>query len=361
MLHRLRQAGLLALLAASLIISLNAGLQLARNPLVRPLVERSAAELQAATDAALARSATEAHIAGLLSGHLAQDPRNWLALDALLAVAAERGLPLHPTLITRIETARAEDTGLLTRITDCATCAWDIGQCSLSQALICNAPITFTTLGDGLCLTREGVNYFSGAEVDRFNTTLCAVGLGAAVVTLASAGTATPLTLPVKEGASVLRLGREMKLLSPRLTGWLTRSADDAIDWNALRAEGAFGDLRRAIKPGALDGIETLAVHLLRLERATGPTEALHLLRYVDTPEDAARLARTAEALGPKTLGRIEVLGKTRLFRLGLRLSDTALHLWSGLAGLLAALTGFGVSAAHTVTTRLARRLLRAR
>ena len=45
MLHRLRQAGLLALLAASLIISLNAGLQLARNPLVRPLVERSAAEV----------------------------------------------------------------------------------------------------------------------------------------------------------------------------------------------------------------------------------------------------------------------------------------------------------------------------
>ena len=77
--------------------------------------------------------------------------------------------------------------------------------------------------------------------------------------------------------------------------------------------------------------------------------------RHVDDAADARRLARMSEALGPKTLGRIEVLGKARLFRLGLRLSDVARDLFAGLAGLAAASVGFAQSAG----LRLARRGLR--
>ncbi|MDE3080091.1 MAG: hypothetical protein KGI94_08695, partial [Paracoccaceae bacterium] len=71
-----------------------------------------------------------------------------------------------------------------------------------------------------------------------------------------------------------------------------------------------------------------------------------HMLRYVNDAQDARRLADASEALGPKTLGRLEVLGKARFLRLTLRLSHFAIGLVASLFGLI---LSAGLSLAHAL------------
>ncbi|MEL7183610.1 MAG: hypothetical protein AAGK57_08190, partial [Pseudomonadota bacterium] len=61
-----------------------------------------------------------------------------------------------------------------------------------------------------------------------------------------------------------------------------------------------------------------------RVRAATSTPDALRLLRLVDSPGDANRLARVAEVMGPKTARTAEVLGKSRLMRATVRLSRAA-------------------------------------
>lgn len=351
----LARAGLAALLVASLLLSIPALRAIAADPALRPVIDRGADELRAATDRAMAAEATPDRLAALIETRLAEDPRNWLVLDALMGVVAERALPLPGDLATRVATARAADTGFLATAGSCLACTISLEDCPLTQILLCNAPVTLSPAGDVIGLGRQGWNYATGAEVDDLDLALSALGLGATSVALLSGGS----SVTVKLGASTLRLARKAGVMTKGLTGVLTRSAAEAVDLAALRRAGSLDDLGAAFRPAALAPLGDLFTSLSRLNRSLGPTETLHLLRHVDDPADAARLARSAEALGPRTLGRIEVLGKTRLFRLGLRLSDTALRLWSALAGLLLALTGMATATAHATGQRLLRLLLR--
>lgn len=349
----LRRILLWGVVAASLLLTVQGLSDLRATPGVQPLIQRTAAEYRAAVNAALAEAATEGRVAGLLSAYMAQSPRDWVATEAVLDVAAERGLALHPTLIARIETARAEDTGLWATATACGRCAVDMASCGLSQALICNAPVTLSPVGDVIGMGRQGVNWATGAEVDRLDLALSTLGLGAtAAVVVSGGGSAT-----VKAGASGLRLARGMGLLNARLTARLVRVAEEAIDTTALRRITRLEDVPTLLRPGALDEIGQLATGLTRLQEATDTRTALRLLPHLDEARDATRMADAAAVFGRGTLGRVEVLGKARLFRLGLRLSDTARDLLVGLAGLGAALLGF----AQSLGLRLARALLRGR
>ena len=351
----LARAGLAALLVASLLLTIPPLRAIAADPALRPFIDRGAAEFRTATDRAMAAEATPERLAALIETRLAEDPRNWLALDALLAVAAERTIPLPGDLAARVAAARDTDTGFLATAGSCLACTIHAETCPLTQLLLCNAPVTLSPAGDVIGLGRQGWNYATGAEVDDLDLALSALGLGATTVALLTGGS----SLTVKLGASSLRLARKAGVMTGSLTRSLTRIASEAVDIAALRRAGSLDDLGAAFRPAALAPVTDLFANLGRLNRSLGPTETLHYMRYVDDPADAARLARSAEALGPRTLGRIEVLGKTRLFRLGLRLSDTAVRLWSGLAGLLVALTGMGAGLAQSAGLRMLRLLLR--
>lgn len=351
----LARAGLAALLVASLLLSIPPLRAIAADPTLRPFIDRGADELRAVTDRAMAAEATPDRLAALIETRLAEDPRNWLVLDALMAVVAERALPLPGDLAARVAAAREADTGFLATAASCLACTISLEDCPLTQLLLCNAPVTLSPAGDVIGLGRQGWNYATGAEVDDLDLALSALGLGATSVALLTGGS----SVTVKLGASTLRLARKAGVMTTGLTRILTRSASEAVDLAALRRAGSLDDLGAAFRPAALAPVTDLFASLSRLNRSLGPTETLHLLRHVDDPAEAARLARTAEALGPQTLGRIEVLGKTRLLRLGLRLSDLALQLWSGLAGLLVALTGMAGGAAQSAGLRLLRLLLR--
>ena len=110
---------------------------------------------------------------------------------------------------------------------------------------------------------------------------------------------------------------------------------------------GEVVDLARLSRLGRVAG------DLGRIERATSLPETLHLMRYVDGADDAAEMARAAEALGPQTRVAYRFLGKGRVLRALVRLTDLALTA----AALVYALA---LQLAVIVAERLGRAVLRA-
>lgn len=329
MVRRLAQAGLALCLALSLCLSVWTALDIARNPLVRPMVERSRDQIVAATDRMMAREATAERVSFLLRQRLEQDPRNWIAIDALEAVATDRGLALPPDLLAARAAAWEADSSLWTQAVDCAACAYDPAACSLSNVLVCQVPVALTPIGDLAGLARAGTAYLAGSDVDEVDLALSVIGFAATAVVLASGGASAT----VKIGAATARVARRMDLLSPGLVAVGTRAAREGIDWAALPAVRTADDVVQLLRMDALAPAIAISADLGRMERAAGLPETLHLLRYIEDATDARRMANATEALGTRVLGRIEVLGKARLLRATLHWSDLA---WQTLASILA-------------------------
>ncbi|MGQ0566983.1 MAG: hypothetical protein ACT4OK_18235 [Gemmobacter sp.] len=334
MIRGLARALLTLALTASLAATLWSAAQIARDPLLRPMVERTSDEIVAATDRLVALHATPERLTLLIEARLVEEPRNWIALTALDDLARERGLDLPPVLRDRYQAAHDADTGVLARAGDCAACAWDPATCSPSNVLVCQAPVALTPVGDLAGIARAGVAYATGDAVDGIDLGLSVVGLGATALVLASGGSSAT----VKAGASLLRTARRMDLASPRLMAMAGDAVRHGIDWAALPGVRSTGDLARAVRPAAFAPLAATVTDLDRLRRAVGTTGALHLLPLVDGADDARRLARAAEALGPRVVARAEVLGKARLFRATQRIGNVAWAAISGLVGLMMSL-----------------------
>lgn len=322
---------LLLVLAGSLAGTSLTAARIAADPLIAPFVEASHDRIAAATERMLITAATPETLSAHIANRLTESPRNWLALDALVDLAYERKIPLPSALNAAVQTAREDDHSYYATVTSCATCAYDPAQCSLSEVMICQAPIALTPIGDIAGITRAGVAYASGDEVDQIDLALSVVGLGATVAILASAGSSGV----VKAGASLAKLAHKMGRLSPRLVEMAVDAARTGVNWAALPAVRSIDDLTAAIRTEAFLPLTNTLTDLQRLNTATDATTALHLLPMVDDAGDARRLANAAEALGPKLVGRAEVLGKARLFRATLRFSETAWALGAGLIGLM--------------------------
>jgi len=352
MLRRATRAGLTALLACSLVFTLWSGIRIARDPALRPFIDRGTDEIAAQMDRAMAEAATPARIAERLTALLAEDPRNWIAIDAVVEVAQEQGLPFDTRAV---DAAKAADNGLWSLTSNCMACAYDAANCQLSAMLLCQAPVVLTSLGDVAGLTRGGLAYLSDEPVDVLDVGLSAVGLGATALILASGGT----TIGLRAGTAVIKTGRRMRLLSPPLTASLTRAVREGVDWAAIPALRGTDDVTRLLRPAILDPVTTVARQVNRIEGALPPTQTLHLLRYVDDGADARRIANAAETLGPRTVGRMEVLGKTRFLRATVRVSNVAVGLAAGFIGLMLALAGMMAQLGQTLALRTLRRIAR--
>lgn len=343
---------ILILLISSLITGGWAVARIAEDPLVRPFVERSAAEFAAALEREMAQEATPQVVSARLAALLAEDPRNWIAIEALEEVAAARGIAIAPLVaLIRID-AWAEDSGYLSIAGACLSCTVNAASCSLSQALICNAPVALTPVGDVIGLGKAGVAAWTGAEVDRLDLALSAIGLGATVATVATGGTSYTL----KAGASLLRLARKMSLLPPRLTTLITDAATRGVDWTRALSWDGVTDPARLLRADVIRPVAEVATDLGRMSDTLGPTRTLHLLRFVDGPDDARRIANAAETLGPRTLGTLEILGKSRFLRAAVRWSDEAAALMAGFVGLILTLGTALTSAVQSLMLRGLRR-----
>jgi hypothetical protein len=344
----LYRLALLLLLLGSLFLGYRSVTEIARNPALTPLVTRGADELAAVADRLMADGATPERLAALMSRRLSESPRNWIALEALAEVHAEKGLPLP----AGYQAAWDEDSGIFANTGACLSCAWDIGNCSLSTALICKAPILLTPVEDLRGISKAGVDYASGVDVDRLDLGLSVAGLSATALIVASGGTSAS----IKGGTALVRLARGMRLLSPKLTARMTSAFTDGIRWADIPAARSIDDLPGLLRADVLADVGAILADLGRTRDALGTTQTLHLLPLIDDAADARSLARLSEALGSRTVSRLEVVGKPRLFRLTTRLSSTALELTASLVGLLASI---GAATSHLVQSMIFRRLRR--
>ena len=354
MIGRLARAGLTALLVLSLALTGMAAVRVMQDPLVRPLIDAPLNEIAARSDRMMAQDATPGRITARLADLLAEAPRNWLAIQAVEGVAIERGVTLPEPVATARAVAWDADSGLFEQAGECAACVWDAGTCTLSNALMCNAPVSLSPVGDLLGLSRAGIAWATGTEVDQIDLALSIVGLGATATIVASGGT----SLTLKLGAGTIRLARKMGMVSPRLSRLLSDVASQGIDWQRVTRMD-FSEPTRLIRTDVVAPLANVASDLGRVGRILPATETLHLLRYVDDATDSRRLANAAEALGPKTGGRLEVLGKSRFMRATVRLSDLALQAVVGFIGVLLSLASLAGGMAQSWSLRLVRRLAR--
>lgn len=342
-------------LAGSVGLTVWSASAIARDPLLRPILDSTVHQIVATTDRDMARRATPQRLADLIDARLRQQPRNWVALQALMEEARLRDLPMPPATDAAFAAAWDEDSSLRAAVTGCAACAYDPAACTLSNLLICQAPVALTPVGDLAGIARAGVAWSTGGDVDEIDLGLSVLGLGATGLVLASGGASGM----VKAGASTAKLARRMDLLSPRLTAMAGDAVQRGVDWTALPAVRSVADLRRAVRAEAFAPLTSILLDLDRLRVATSTPTALHLLPLIDTASDSSRLARAGEALGPRLVARAEVLGKTRLLRATIRVGDTALALIGGMIGMALTIAQLVGGAVQTAVLRALRRAAR--
>ncbi|MBT8412189.1 MAG: hypothetical protein KJP02_10395 [Octadecabacter sp.] len=294
---------------------------LAYSPFAAPLVERSSAQIEAQITRAMASEVTLAWLLPRVQDAILAE--NLIQLELLQGLADDHGIVLPAPMLDDIAALEAAASGFLARASACGVCAVDITQCaSLSQIGSCALPFEMTPAGDLNALRRAGVAYAAGNAVDSWDVGLALVGLGATGAMIASGGASGT----VKVGTTLLRSARRIGSLTPAFTRTLGDMLRIPVEWGRLPAYIAGrAPLEEVTDVVKLAQLQAVAADLGRVRRNTSTAEALVLMRFVDSPTDAARLARVSDGLGPKTPGALEVLGKSRVFRATLRLGDLAL------------------------------------
>lgn len=355
--RRAARAALAVLFCISLCVAGWNGWQLASGGPAAALVARSAESLAASVDRAVAQAATPQAVTARLSELLAAEPRNWLAIEALEALAAERGIALPADIVARRAALHARDTGLLATSAACAACAWDPKACDFSAILLCRAPVDLTPIGDVAGVLREGGNLVLGREVDDVDLALSAIGLAAVALAPFTLGTSATIKVGAGMGKTAWRMGR----LSDGLKAPLRHAAREGVDWSRLSSVNVFSrtagdDFAALLRIDAVQPALDIVADAGRLHAALGPRRALYLLAQADTGAEARRIADVAEAMPSRSLGAFELLGKSRVLRASVRWADVAWFTLAGLAGIVAALAGLLWDIAGAVALRLLRR-----
>ena len=316
--------GLAVLLGISTLATLlMLGVSLVRNPFAVPWVERETEALALRIDRMIATEVDRDWVDTRLDAALAEEPRDWSRINLIQEIARKEKFPPDPALVARVDSARESDTEMLRRTERCLRCALDVADCPDPGTLAaCNLPLELTPVGDVNALRRNFQAWTTGDPTDQLEVGLAVVGLGAAAAAVFTGGG----SLPVKAGASALRVARR--------TGNLTESFQAALSgqvraldfqWKEVPVWLVRGDGIDALvrNPEALSRFRTTVADLGRIHHETGSyAETIGLLRHIDSPAEAGRLAHLVEAGGQRARAAIEVLGKSRALRATRRLSD---------------------------------------
>jgi hypothetical protein len=344
-----------ALLIVSLCWSAVSTAKLFETGVARVWVDRQTDRIAAEVDRQIVRHATAETVAARVRGHLDADPRNWLALDALLEEAAQAGIALPKDLAAEVEAARTADFSWMARTGNCLGCAWNAERCSFDLVMLCRTPFDLTVLGDIKGLADEGGKSMRGEELDEVILILSAVGLSATALVLVTGGG----SMTIKAGAGLAKIARGMGAMP----GWMARTLTDAarrgVDWAGIPGIRSADDVMALLRLSVLRPTVRMLDDAGRVVKKAGPAGGLYLISKTADAAELAKLGRVSEAIHARTVGTVEILGKSRVLRAAIRLSDEAVQLAVGLLSALAALIGLILSSASSAALRGARRVLR--
>lgn len=253
-----------------------------------------------------------------------------------MALAEAEGLALPEEVLQAYQIAHAQDHSALARASTCAACAYDLRVCTMGADLACGLGVNLTVAGDLLSLGRESGAWYRGDQVDQLDVTLSFIGIGATGLVIFTGGTSYTL----KAGAGMMKVAHRMGRITPGVRRLYTRAFREGVDWARVPAVRNADDLARVARSDALRPALDMTNALGGLRDTAGLRGALHLVRQMDNVGDAQGVARASRALGPRTVGAFEVLGKSRFLRTGLRLTQPLLDALAGLAAAVSALMG---------------------
>lgn len=243
----------------------------------------------------------------------------------------------------------------MARTERCLACTWSAEACGFDLAMLCRAPVEISPLGDLTGLVRAGTAYVRGGDVDDVDLALSAIGLSATALVVATGGS----SMAVKGGAGLGKLARRMGAMP----GWMARTLSDAArhgyDWAGLPRVRGFDDLAPLARPALLRPAVIMLDDAGRVVKNAGPAGGLYLISKTADARDLSRMARISDAVDDRSVGLAELVGRSRLLRAAVRLSDEAVALAISLATALAALAGLVLSAGTNASIRAARRALR--
>src|SRR5262249_11201724 len=125
---------------------------------------------------------------------------------------------------------------------------------------------------------------------------------------------------PARLGLSVVKAARRTGSMGVKLSGAVVRAVKQSVDSAALRQAFsrqmlirpalAVRAAREAVKVEKAGGLFELARDVGRVRSSSGTRAAMDGLKLAEEPKDVSRLARLAEAKGPKTRAVIKLLGR---------------------------------------------------
>jgi hypothetical protein len=355
---RLSRRLLTLILLVSLGFSAWQYLTFSRTPVGELMVDQAEEALAHAYETTILTAATPQAVNDRLAVLLAEDPRNWAAIEGVEALAQNRDVPITPALAQQREAAYAVDHSPLARSADCLACAWDPRKCHLDATLLCRAPVDLTPIGDVTGIVRESGRYALGMDVDMFELGLSTVGLGALVIAPMTGGS----SVTIKAGAGVTKLARRVGAVTPGMERYLTRTAKNAVDWDAMAKTSIRtfpDDLRKAARPKALKPLSEMVDDIGKINAVQGLAGTVHVLKYAENADDVRRLTKLSAHAGPELRGALEVAGKSRVLRSGLKWTD---EVWGAITGAIAAMTaaiGIVLSTMGNWVLRILRRIAR--
>jgi hypothetical protein len=275
--------------------------------------------------------------------------------QSFLDLARDRGVPVDPALVQRVEDANSTS----------AAAARAAG--SFAHGLVTGEPEDFaglagTALGDLFVFgdirdaIREGSRMASGEPADELILALAGVGIALTAGTYASLGTAAP----ARVGLSVLKAARRTGRITMEMGQWLGRTLRQIVDVPALRnavsnasiAQPAVAvrAVREAVKVEKSRDLVRLVSDVGRVQSRAGAKAALDGLRIAQHPRDVARVARLADVKGTRTRAILKLFGRGALFLAATTFSLVSWVFW-------AVLTVFGfVSALKRTVERATER-----
>ncbi|MEM9013201.1 MAG: hypothetical protein AAGE18_18430 [Pseudomonadota bacterium] len=326
-----------------------AAMQLLGTPMAGWVVDRPIAEVTVRLEQAVARRVSPDWLSAEIAASLAETPPDWPRIETLRAAAERHGV--EPTAEVRAALASAESGRA--RVEQVAlSCLFERDVPREAAALACRLATELTVLGDVRSLSFGAHDVAAGRRPDYFDLGLAAVGLAATGAVVVSAGGSAP----VKLGVAALKTARQADLLQPPLRDFVVATARHGIGPDGRLAPGALRPLGRLAEDYGTVVAQIAPARVADIASGAGvraAADAVRLLAYVETAEDATRLARVARAMGPRTADSLQVLGKARVFRATLRLSRAASE---ALALSLAALGQLLATAALSITGTALRR-----
>jgi len=202
----------------------------------------------------------------------------------------------------------------------------------------------FTVVGDVRDLSHEYEKHEKGEEINEVIVLLSGAGVGLTALTVASLGTVAP----AKAGTSIIKLAVKTHRMTRSFQKHIVKLGRKVFDWplfsRLLKQNRSVNNIRHAARqayhPEAIKPLKKIASQVNRIRKSTSTIDTVHLLKYVESPNDLRKLEKISLKYGTKTKGLMKLVGKGALRTVRVLRKTTALIL-SLLATALSGLLSF--------------------